>query len=94
MEKEEIRVGNPLTGTNIYVSVGKEQWTKFMRLMKKHKLSVAAFFDEVVDPIVLKCVRNMNVEKLAEDGYVEELLNEAYECRGEDYAGLKRRREG
>lgn len=92
MEKEEIKVGNPLTGTNIPVKVGKEQWFGFIRAFKTHNLSVAEFFNEVIDPIVLKCVENMNVEKLGKDEDVEKLLDEAYKCREESYDGLPRRR--
>jgi hypothetical protein len=54
-EKEEIRVGNILTGNNISVTVGKDQYFGFLRAMKAHNRSIAKFFNEVIDPIVKAC---------------------------------------
>ena len=92
MRKEEIKVGNPLTGTNIPVEVGKETYLGFINAMRRHNLSIAEFFNEVIDPIVLKCVRNLNMEKLEKNADVEKLLDEADKCREESYGGLMRRR--
>jgi hypothetical protein len=54
-EKEEIRVGNVLTGNNISVIVGKNEYYGFLRAMSVHNLSIAKFFNEVIDPIVKAC---------------------------------------
>lgn len=91
-EKEEIKVGNPLTGTNIPVKVSEKVYFGFLQAMKTHNLSIAVFFNEFIDPIVLKCVRNLNVEKLGKCADVEKLLDEADKCREESYGGLWRRR--
>ena len=90
MEKEKIKVGNPLTGTNIPVEVGKETYLGFINAMKRHNLSIAEFFNDVMDPVVLKCVRNLNIEKLGKNVDVEKLLDEADKCREESYGGLRR----